>query len=95
MAVSTTTFEERLKRIEARAAAGATGIVTPGGVSANNIDASALLPKSRRSTGYLANVLNGVFMSLCVMALGLTFVISEADTGGFDAFSSVLLTAEN
>ncbi len=96
---STTTFAERIARIETRAATGtATGFVTPGVVDETTPDRGKApkMRKRRKSGGsYLGSVLGGVFASVTVLALGAAFVMADVDTAGLGDFASVLQVFEN
>ena len=97
MAVSTTTFEQRISRIQQRAAQGqADGFVTPGVVDAGvrnpHKNAKRYAKKSKRG-GYIASALGGLLLSFVIVGAGTVFLMSDAGAGTFEALASSVLSA--
>ena len=95
----TTTFAERIARIESRAASGqATGFVTPGVVDESNAD-KVRAPKvkgARKGRGsYLGALMGGLFTSVTVMAVGVAIVIADAEPGSFDDIAGSFLDIQD
>ncbi len=99
MAASTTTFEERIARIHARAARSEnTGYVKPG-TAEEPIDPRA--NKARRQKGkttrggYIISVLGGVFTSVAVVAIGAVVLFNSAEGGSFEDIAASILFPED
>lgn len=94
MAVSTTTFEERIARIQKRAAKGDNvGFVQPG-VAEEPITPRAAKTLSKRSQrsrgGYLASVLGGLFTSAVIVGVGAVVLLAGTDTGEYEQITAAL-----
>lgn len=89
MAASTTTFEERISRIQARAAAGTNdGVVAPGVAPAKPTRA----PQRKTSTRgrYILSALGGLFASLLLVGIATAFLMSDMGAGTFEMVANTL-----
>ncbi|MFY9209592.1 MAG: hypothetical protein WAO69_00540 [Aestuariivita sp.] len=93
MAASTTSFEQRIARIQARAETGQNdGFVAPGVAEDgfNRKATKAYRPKQKGSrSGYMVSVLGGLLTSFVVVGLGM--VVLTSGGGSFEDVASALL----
>ena len=96
MAVSTTTFEQRISRIQQRAAQGQNdGYVMPGvvdGTKRNPHKNAKRRAKRGSRGGYIVSALGGLMLSFVIVGAGTVFLMSDLGEGTFDVLASSVLS---
>ncbi|WP_050929991.1 hypothetical protein [Aestuariivita boseongensis] len=95
MAISSTTFEERIARIHQRAAQGDNvGFVTPG-VAEEPISpraAKKLAKAQSKSRGsYAMSILGGLATSFAIVGIGAVVLLNDANAGGLEELAAAFL----